>query len=234
MITFCRNGMSGRSSSEDIGDKTFVVAFQGEIHLPVVFRRPVPIEHIFSAVAIPIKLHLMPKHVDFIDYRFLLCHSRIHILSYTKQTCHQETALHQVASIVFFAERFHLACGTVKPVRPHTMEAVSFSEVVNNFIKSSHTLGSRYKAAFDAHNKPGNTEAAAADSHRILVVLRIYTVEMYAFASQARSGFGTIPHVIKVRFLEIVEKLVVIVKLSHRVLLLGKRSRTALSLRTGG
>ena len=68
------------------------------------------------------------------------------------------------------------------------MEAVSFSEVVNNFIKSSHTLGSRYKAAFDAHNKPGNTEAAAADSHRILVVLRIYTVEMYAFASQARTG----------------------------------------------
>ena len=82
-------------------------------------------------------------------------------------------------------------------------------EEIDYALQSLHAIGTRYKATVDASNESGNAESAAASSHYVCIVLGIYAIEVYAFGSQSRVWLSSIPHIIKVYALDVVEHCIV-------------------------
>ena len=200
--------MCGRGCCQDIGDKAFIVPLQREVHLPPVFRAPVPVEHILP-VEVPVPLHLTPELVDLLCQRFLLFIAIFKIFPHNEQPLHQESALHKVPTVILCAEWFGFSRGAMNPVRPDTMKPIGGCQIIGYFVQPCHTIDTRNKSSFNASNKSGNAEAATTGGHHVGIILRILTVHMDAFRRKPRCRFSSIPHVVEMRFLDEVEKSVV-------------------------
>ena len=55
-----RHAVGRRGGGKYIHDEAFVVSVYGEVHLPTVFRAPVPVEYIPAVPAIEVPVHLAP------------------------------------------------------------------------------------------------------------------------------------------------------------------------------
>src|SRR5690606_29274873 len=104
-----------------------------------------------------------------------------------KQSLNQKGSLHKVAAIVIRAERYHIACRAVYPVRPRAMEAVCSLQEVEDAVHTFKALRPRDKAAFDAHDKRHDAEAGATARYQVSGGV--------AFACHAAGRFCEIPEV---------------------------------------
>ena len=147
--------------------------------------------------------------VNFLCQRLFLLIAVTEILAYTKQALHQEAAFHQVAAIVLLSERLHLSGRTVQPVGPYAVEAVGTFQIIGNLGQALHTFGSGDKATLYAHQQTGNTESAATDGDDALVFLRIVPVQVNAFGRQSGNWLRTVPHVVQMYLLDIVQHFVI-------------------------
>ena len=172
-----------------------------------------PIDYVLATLGVPVKLHFAPQLVDFLGKSLLLVVARAEILAHAEQALHEEAALHKVTAIILLSEGLHLACGSVEPVRPHAVEAVGFCEIVNYLGEALHALLAVYEATVDGCKHSGDAESATTGCHHVLVVLRVVTVEVYALTGETRSGLGTIPHIVEVYFLDVIEQFVVVSEL---------------------
>ena len=205
VVAFSRYGVCRRGCSEDIDYQTFIIAFQREVHLPLVFRRPVPVNHVLSAVAVPVEFHLVPQLVDFVDKLLFSRHIGVHILAHAQKALHQEAAFNQVAAVVLLSERLHLPCRAVEPVRPYAVEAVSLCQIVHNLVQTLNACLARDETAVHSSYQSGNTETAAADCHGLRVVYTIFAVQVDALVGKSRSTVGTFPHIVEMHFLNEIE-----------------------------
>ena len=83
-----------------------------------------PVVLVRRALLIPVPLNVSPQSVDVGGEFTLLDIVFGHILSGDEQSLHKERSLYQIASVVFLAERLHLAVGVPEPVREGTVESV--------------------------------------------------------------------------------------------------------------
>ena len=83
-----------------------------------------PVVLVRRALLIPVPLNVSPQSVDVGGEFTLLDIVFGHILTGDEQSLHKERSLYQIASVVFLAERLHLAVGVPEPVRKGTVESV--------------------------------------------------------------------------------------------------------------
>ena len=114
-------------------------------------------------------------------------------------------SVQHAAAIVFLAEGFHFARGAVEPMGPHAMKAVGAGQIVDYLVQTLHTGLAGDVFPLNGSQQASHTESAATDGDHVLVVLRIAPVEVDALTCQPRDGLGTIPHVVKMNFLDVVE-----------------------------
>ena len=164
-----------------------------------------PIDDITASTGVPVKLHRAPKFIDLFGQCLFGGITVFKILAHAEQTLHEEATLDKVAAIVLGAKGFHFARRPVEPMGPDTMETVGPGQPVDNVGEAIHALFTADEATVDTHQQTGNAEAAARRGHYVLVVLGIDAIHVEAFSSHARYGFGSIPHIIKMRFFDIVE-----------------------------
>ena len=165
-----------------------------------------PVEHVLPVFAVIIPVYLAPKLVDAGGQGLLLLGAVNIILVYAQQGLHQEGSLHQVATIVFLPERFHLARVAIPPVRIYAVEAVGTFQEGNNALHAGQALGTRHIATVYAGQHGHDAEAAAAAGHYVLVVLGVDAIHVDAFAGQAAVGLGAVPEVVEGAALDGVEQ----------------------------
>ena len=164
-----------------------------------------PVEDVLPATGVPIKLHAVPQDIDAVYQVFLFLVAVVKVLADTQQSLHQETTLHEVAAVIFLAKGLHLARRPVDPVGPHAVKAVGTLQEVHDARQALNTLFTGDETAFHGHDKSCDAKSAASRGHHVLVVFGILAVEVDALTGQARSGLCTVPHVVKVYALDIVE-----------------------------
>ena len=54
------HAMRRRGGGKDVHDEALVVAVHGEVHLPAVFRAPMPVEHVLVALAVEVPVYFLP------------------------------------------------------------------------------------------------------------------------------------------------------------------------------
>ena len=89
------------------------------------------------------------------------------------------------------------------------MEAVGTFQVISYSGQALYAGFSWDKAAFDAHQQTGHAESATADGDDVLILFRIVAIQMDALGRQAGDSLCTVPHVVQVYFLDVVQHLVV-------------------------
>ena len=72
MINGSRYSMRRGSCCEDIHDETFIIAMYREVHVPAVFRTPMPVKDILIPPAVPVPVYFTPEFVDSCCQHFFL------------------------------------------------------------------------------------------------------------------------------------------------------------------
>ena len=197
VIDCCRHAVGRRGGGKDIHDEAFVVTVYGKVHFPTVFRTPVPIEHVLAVLAVEVPVHFAPQLVDAGGEGLLGGRTVDVVLVDGEQRLHDEGCFYQVAAIVFLPEGFHLARIAIPPVWVGTVETVSGFEEGDDFLHSFQPFLAGDIAAVYTGKYSHDAEAASTGRDYVLVVLRIDTVHVDAFACQSAVGLGTFPEVVE-------------------------------------
>ena len=160
-----------------------------------------PVEHVLSATAIPVELHLLPQGVDTVNHPFFRLNLRVHILPCAQQALHQERALHQITAIILLAERCYPA-GRIEPVRPHAVKTFGACEERDNLLQPCNALFTRDELSIHCHYYTGYTEARTSGGDDGRVVVTIVAINMDTLIRHACRRIGTVPHIIEVRALQ--------------------------------
>ena len=202
--------VGGRRGSKHIHNQTLVIPTDGEVHLPGIFRTPMPVEHVLAVAPVPVPLHFAPQFVDAGGQCLLLLASLLHVvLVHTEQGLHQKGRFHQVAPVVLLPERFHAARVSLPPVGVDAVEAVAGLEEGDDALHALQALLAGDVSPVYAGQDSHDAEAAASAGDDVLVVLRIVTVQVDAFAGQAAVGFGSVPEIVEGQSFDGVHQLLV-------------------------
>ncbi len=168
-----------------------------------------PVKHILASSGVPLIVHFAPKPVNVGGKGLFIFVAVLEIFAGYNEALHKEGAFYEVAAVVFLPERLGFSGGAVNPVTPHSVITVGFGEEIHYFLEAFHPLLAGNEATVDAGDKSGNAETGAAGGNYITVVLRIYTVEMDAFGSKTGIRLRTLPHIVEMGLLYIVEQFVI-------------------------
>lgn len=93
------NGVGRRTCCQNVHNGTLVIATHGEIYLPFVFGRPMPIQHVFS-LRVPLPIDVFPQLVHFLHQLLLFLIPFLKKLSSGNQSLHQKSRFYQITAVV--------------------------------------------------------------------------------------------------------------------------------------
>ena len=133
------DGKRRRSGSEQIGNQGFVVPPDLKIHLPLVIRRPMPIQHVFT-LGVPIPFYPLPQHIRLLRQDLLLGIPVLEIFPDANEGLTQQGGFHQVPAVVIRAEWNDGTGISIHPVRPGAMETIGIPEKIQGRIQVRHPI----------------------------------------------------------------------------------------------
>src|SRR5690606_26100769 len=169
----------------DVGDQALVIALDGVVGRPARRGAPVPVKHVLSPLAIPVPLNGFPEGIGACSQLLFLFITLLEVLPYANQCLRHKGGFYEISSVVIFTERLGLARWPIQPMWPRPVEPAGFFEIADYLLKPLQPFVPRDELPLDANQQRHQAKAAAADGNDLLIVLRVFAIDMNTLTGEA-------------------------------------------------
>src|SRR5690606_26737541 len=182
---------------QHVRNEALVVAPDGVIGCPACRWAPMPVQHILSALAVPVPFNSFPEGIGACSQLLFMFIALLEVFPDANQRLRHKSGFHRGAALVILANRCRLAGGAIQPVWPRPMKPVRLFQITDCPFETIRAGFACDKASCYTYNDGHQPEAAAADGDNFLIILRVFAIHVNALTCESRGRLGTIPEILK-------------------------------------